>query len=658
MISLLREFTKSPIFTLLMALLIVSFAVFGLRDVFSQVGNNVVLTAGSRSVSDVEFKQRVDRIKQQQTQQGGKAFTNQEFVDNGYDVVVLNQWVQQEALLAWLDKLGVKPSAKLIVQQIAKEPAFFNAISGKFDKATYRQVLQNNGFSEKEIEDQTSDQIAASQYFDAAVAGLKAPRIFAATNGALMLQSRDASVFLLSPKNVAAPPKATDADIAAFYKDNSAILARPEIRQASVVQFTPDQFADAVQVSDDDLHKAYNDELATLANPETRSFTEITAPDAATAAKISAALKAGGDPNAVASANKGSVIPYADKSKADVPDGKIAAAAFAMQTGDISGAVQGDLGYAVIKMGDIKAGTTPTFDSERASLLTKLKQDKAADKLNQVVNDFQKAHEAGEDFAVTAQRLGLKIAQLEPLSADGKVWTPDGDAAVDPNTHQQADASKAMPPQILKDIFDLSAGGTSDVEELGNNMYAAVRVDVVRPAGLPPMTDSLKAQLAGGWMQQKMGEAVSAAADEALQRLNNGEDFAKVAASLNAPVQSLPGIDQQTGSQKAPQQVLSHIFTANPGEAFEAPINAYVIAVGRVDAVHQSDANKTNSAASTVRSQLTDTIAQDFQSMTQTGAAAAVKTRTFPVVAERALDVTPKAAAGKSASASASKAKS
>ncbi len=657
MISLLREFTKSPIFTVLIAALVVGFAFFGLRDPFSQIGTNLVLSAGSRQMTDDQFMERYNKLKQQQTQQGGQSFTNQEFVDAGQDVVMLNAYAKQLSLLAWLDKLGIKPSARLVVENIAKEPAFFSSISGKFDKATYRQMLMNSGINEKDYESQASDQIAANQYFDAAVAGLKAPRIFATSNGALMLQSRDARIFALTPKNVPAPPKPTDADIAAFYKDNSAQLSRPEIRQASVIQFQPGDFANAVEVSDADLQKAYQDELPTLATPETRTFTEITAPDAATAARISAALKAGGNPQAVASANKGSVIPYADKAKTDVPDGKIAAAAFAMQTGDISGAVQGDLGYAVIQMGAIKAGATPTFESQRQALSDKLKQDKEADKLNEVVNDFQKAHEAGEDFSVTAQRLGLKISPLDPLSSDGKVWTADGDPAVDPNTHQQADASKTMPPQVLKDIFDLSAGGTSDVEELGNSVYVAVRVDTVRPAGVPPLTDSLKAQLGGAWTQQKMSEAVAAKADEVLQRLNNGEDFAKVAADVGGQVQTMTGLDQQTGAQKLGQQILGRVFSADAGEAFEAPVNNYVIAIGRVDAIHQADADKANTASGAVRTQVTQLIAQDLQNVTQDGAMAEVKAKTFPVVAERKLDVTPKGAAGASSS-SASKAKS
>ena len=68
MISLFRDFTKSWIFTALMALLIASFAVFGLRDVFGSAGLNSVVTAGDRKVTSQQFKTQFDNYKTQQAQ--------------------------------------------------------------------------------------------------------------------------------------------------------------------------------------------------------------------------------------------------------------------------------------------------------------------------------------------------------------------------------------------------------------------------------------------------------------------------------------------------------------------------------------------------------------------------------------------------------------
>lgn len=656
MISILREFTKSWIFTLLMGLLIASFAVFGLRDVFSQVGDNVVIVAGKRQMDAGEFKKIYDQNKQEFAKQG-QVFTNEDFVAAGHDVEMLDELAKQEAFSAWLDNLGVKPSAKMVVAEIAKIPSFFNAVTGKFDKDTYKQRLAGAQLEQKDFEQQTADRIAAQQYMQAAVAGLHAPRIYAASGAALMTQTRDASFFVVSNMNVPAPAAPTDAEIQTYYKDKSALLAQPEIRQASVIQFAPAVFANQVSVSDDDIAKVYNARLDTLGTPETRSFTQITAPDAAAAARISAGLKSGGDAQSLATANKGQVINNVDKAKSAVTDSKVRDAAFAMKTGDVSGPIQGDLGYSVIRMVDIKAGNVPSLASQHDQIKSEIQQEKAADKVNEVVNEFQKAHDAGEDFTVTAKRLGLDVHPLEAMSADGKIYDfKTGAPAIDPQTHQQADYSKIMPQQIQKDIFDLAVGASSDVEELGSGTYLVVRLDGIRPAGVPPLDAGLKAELTQYWQNEKLVSAVSAKADEITQRLNGGADFAQVAAELKSPIKTVPAIDQATGGRVVGPQILGRVFATEAGHTFQAQIAQTAFVIGRVDAVHQGDPGRANALASGIGDQMTQSMASDIAVMTQNGAIAAIKAKTYRAVADRVLDVKPVAA--KAGASSASKAKS
>ncbi len=124
-----------------------------------------------------------------------------------------------------------------------------------------------------------------------------------------------------------------------------------------------------------------------------------------------------------------------------------------------------------------------------------------------------------------------------------------------------------------------------------------------------------------------------------------------------SPIQALPNIDRTTASQKLGPQITGQIFGQDAGKAFEVPYgnSGVAVIIGRVDAVHQGDPATANTAATAGREQMNESIAQDIQTMTQTGAMAAVKAKTFPAVADVALDVKP---AGKgAASSSSSKAK-
>jgi peptidyl-prolyl cis-trans isomerase D len=633
MISLLRDFTKSWIFTALMGLLIASFAVFGLRDVFGSAAGNDVIVAGDRHVTADEFKQQFDNYKTQQAQQNnGQTISNDDFVNSGAYLQMLDAIAGQTAFSAWLDKLGVKATPNMIAKQLANYQAFFNPVTGRFDKDTYRSVLAQHQLNQIEFEKSIADDLAVQQYSQAALNGVKAPRILAALEAANELQSRDARIFTLSPNNVAHPAPPSDAQLQAYYNDRKAQLQLPELRTASIIRFSAADYEKSIQVSDTDLKALYDKELPTLKTPETRSFTEISAPDAAAANAIAADLKAGKAPADTARAHKGNVITYADKAQSDIPDAKIAAAAFALKQGETSGAVQGDLGYAVLRIDSVKGGDTPSFEQARAKLADDYRKNKAADTVNDLVHKFQDAHDAGDDFAATAAKLGLKINTLPPMTSEGKTANP------------QVDYSQY--PDVVKAIFDLGAvGSTSDVQRLSDGEYFALKLDADKPAGPPPLAE-IKPQLTQYYMTEKMAEAVQAKADEAKARLDKGEDFAKVAADYKSPVQNLTSLDRVKARQSnIPASLANSIFSGQTGDRFEAvgDKSGMVYVVGRIDAIHQADVTAANTMAASARPQMGQLLGRDIASITETAARNLVKTRTYPAAAAKALGVTPPA---------------
>lgn len=641
MISLMRAFTKSWIFQGILVLLIASFAIYGLRDVFGSHPTNAVITAGGRTFTDQDFKRDFENYKRSYTEQNqGQTFSADDFVAAGQHLAMVDQLADQVGLNAWLDKIGIRPSAKLIGDQVAKGQAFINPVTGRVDKETYIKVLHENGMDVTTFERDLSDQIATAQYGDAALAGLKAPRIAAAVEAAFTTQTRDASYFVLSPDTVAKPGTPSDADLMAFYKAHTRDLTIPELRTAVVVKFDPAEIAPTIPADENALKKAYDAQKSTVGTPEQRSFVEVSAPNASAAEAISAALKAGKSPDAAAAANGGKVITYQAKTQADVPDTKIAAAAFAMKAGEVSGPVAGDLGIGVIKLTDIKPGSTPSYEAARAKLLADYQQAKAADKVNQIVNDFQKAHDTGEPFDTTVQKMGLKVVPLQPMTAQGRTGNP------------QVDYSRF--PKIVQDVYSLQVGQSSDVEEMGNGQYFAVKLVSDKPAGPPPF-DQMKPQLVQFWMMDKEATAISAEADQATTRLNAGEKLEKVAADLHVTVQTATGVDRGDSAKKLNNQMLvGHIFMAKPGETFQAPSDRIHIAIGRLDAIHQTTPAAAGAAAAAIRPQFTNSMAQDLGTITRKAARAAVKTKTYPDVAVRAIGVTP----ADQSSASSSKAKS
>lgn len=625
MINNLREFTKTWVFKVLMIVIAASFITVGGYAAFQPQLSNDVVEAGSQKVTPAEFKAKVESMKRYYEEQG-QTITNEQMIDADIPGRLATELRDQKATVAWLDQLGIRPSAKLILAEVAKIPVFFNSVTGRFDMDTYRQQLRNRDMTDTMFEADLRDQIVVQQYISSAQAGLEAPRVFAATTAAFGLQSRDMSVFILSPQNVTMPGEPTDAELTTYYQTNQARFTLPEMRQASVITFSVVNYAKDVQVSEDELRQLYESRRASLATPEVRSFVQVRAPDMGAANKISAALKAGRTPEDAAKANKGEVISYTLRPKTAVADGKIGDAAFKMQTGEVSAPVQGTLGISVVKMGEIKIGSAPSFESARAELEADLRKQRGAEKLNEASNAFATALEKGEDFDAAARRLGLTVAPLEPITAEGM-----GQSGTNYSTYGP----------LVKGIFDLpQVGSVSEVLPLGEGEYFALKLNGMRPAGAPPLAQ-IKPDLTVLWRREKAQEAISAEADKAMARIAKGESLSAVAASYKAEVRSQKGVTRQTAQQmQMPQGLAARVFTAKVGESFRAdmPVQGIpAIAIGRLDAINQSNPADANSMAAMGKRQITQELGSDVATLIQKGALTAVNAKAHPDAAYRAL---------------------
>ena len=85
MLSATRQFAKSWVAALLIGLLIVSFAIFGVNDVFKGSFTNNVVEAGSRHVSGSDFRREFDNFRKSAEEQAKRPVTTEEAVQAGLD---------------------------------------------------------------------------------------------------------------------------------------------------------------------------------------------------------------------------------------------------------------------------------------------------------------------------------------------------------------------------------------------------------------------------------------------------------------------------------------------------------------------------------------------------------------------------------------------
>ena len=633
MLSATRSFAKSWAAKILLVILALSFVVFGVQsDVFSNVGSTAVVQAGHRKVSPNDFKRQFDAYRDQLGQQTGQPVPQEALIERGVHTQMLAEMAQSEGFFAWAWKTGIRPGKALVIEKVREIPAFFDQVTGRFDPAAYRSRLAEANLTEPRFEQSLRDEIAGNHFAAALVAGTRAPRIYGALEAAYVLENRDGRWFTVDAAVVGPTPNPTDAQLTAFLNENAERLRRPELRVLSVALFTPGEAGREVTVTEEQIRQRFEFRRASLTTPEARTFVTLTAPNAAAAARIAEALRAGQDPAAVGRANGGvEPVRYDAKPQSAVADAAVGRAVFAMQPGQVSNPVQGSLGSTVIQLISVTPGRAANLEDVRGEIETELKAAGARARVYAMVEAYDKAREEGADLAAAAARSGARVIQLPPLNAEGAL--PNG---------QRINA----PPQVFQTAFALPRGGESDVVDAGGGSYFAVRVNEIIPAATPSLNE-LRAPLTQAWIQRETGRRLQARAEELAARVRRGEAIEAVAASVGAPLTVRTAATRQ--SPQAAQQggepaIIQGLFGPGRGQTFVQPISQTSFVVGRVDAVHAPAPVLAASIAEQSRVRMGGALFNELIENARRAAGEIVRVRTWPERAAAALGLDPEAA--------------
>lgn len=631
MLAAIRAFAKSWVAAVLMGVLIVSFALWGIRDVFRGRISDAVIVAGSRTISSADFKREFDQQKSRYEQQYGQPIPVDVAVKGGLDRQVLDGLAGRESFAELLRKIGLQPSDKLVVAEIEKIPAFFDPVSGRFDKKAYAQRLADNGMTVPVFERMIRDELAQQHLLMGLASGLVVPRAYAAMAAVYGLESRDVSVIEIAPGNVAQPAPPTDEQLTAFMKSHASELMRPEFRALSLVRFSPEQVQTG-PVDQAEVLKRYNFRKDTLSKPETRTIVQIPAKDQAAAAQITARLAKGEAPAAVAKSLGVDAITYAQKPQSAISDRKVAAAAFQMKPGQVQ-TVQGELGLAVVRVDQVIPGHVVTLEEIRPALEAEVRKDAAASKVDALSQAYDDAHSKGANLTEAAQKAGVPVITIPPVAKQG--------------LDQQAKPVPGLTQKILDTAFSLPAGGDSELVDAGNGEYFAVRVDKVIPPALPALAD-IKPELTRAWMMQEVAKRMEAKAGEIAARVKKGESLETVAASAGLKVSRITGLSRQTAAQNptASQEILVQTFSGKPGDVFTARNKSFGYVVGKIDSVRAGDPAALAQAAEQARPQMTVSYLREMQDAAELAARQKIKPRIDTDRARAALGLEPEPKTG------------
>src|SRR5690606_1303845 len=183
-------------------------------------------------------------------------------------------------------------------------------------------------------------------------------------------------------------------------------------------------------------------------------------------------------------------------SQSDMIDPAVAEAAFSLESGAVSGVVEGRFSPVLVKVTEIEPGKQRTLDEVRDQVRDQLAQDKANPELNRLYDEIDDRRFAGKPLKDIAAELELPFLEVAATDRTGKA--PDGSTAVEgPNAQS-----------ILNAAFQGQVGFDSDAVALADGGYGWV--DVVSVTGARQRSfEEAEADVAALWREQETRRLLS-----------------------------------------------------------------------------------------------------------------------------------------------------
>jgi peptidyl-prolyl cis-trans isomerase D len=543
---------------IVMGLIIVSFVIWGVGDMFRGFVSDKVAKVGSEVVTAQQFQNEMQNLIYQYQRRAKTSLTNAQVRAMGLDIQILQRLISDAALDQRARSLGLALSDETIAEAARSDPNLADA-SGKFSRERFDEALRDSGLGNERAFFAQQRKIYLRQQLEySLIDGVAAPKPLLAALADAKSQTRAIDYFALPPSAAGAIPTPAPDALKAFYDERKSSYRAPEYRGIDILLASPASLAKPAEVSDADARAMYEKEKDTrFGTPEKRKLQQIVFPNQAEADDAEAKLKAGANYDDIAKARNltDADLDLGEVTKADIFDPAIAEAAFSLPAGGVSGVVKGQFGFLIVRALSITPASVKPFDEVAQSIKQEIATQLASNDVQTLHDKIEYARVSGKSLVEAAKSVGLEARAIPAVDASGR--DPQG-AEVD-----LPEKAKLLAAAFASDIgVDDAALNTKD---RGYLWFSVTKVDPARDRPFDEVKDKVEAE----WRAGEVDKALSANAADLVKQLDAGAGIADLAKAKGAEVKTAKDISRAGGGGVA-SAVAAAVFGLPAGKAGSA----------------------------------------------------------------------------------------
>ena len=559
MLQDIRDRATSWVAYIIIGLLILSFAMWGIQEYFGGGSAQPVATINGNEITLPQFNQQVQQRKQVLQSILGENYQQQYPNENFVRQQVIQDMVRTELLRQEVDDAGYEISDANLIKRIQQIPQFQK--DGKFDPELYKRILESQRINQAQWENELREEDKLHQFENSIAASSFIPKTDLQRFQSISEQARDFKYALVTIN--ADEVNVSDDEIENYYNENKQFYTTPEQVKLAYIELKEQDIADNINVSDEEAKSIYESQLERYMSAELRKASHIMLKvpselgsdamewDVAMeqANELVQQLKDGADFAELAkqhsedslSAEKGGDMGFI--APGDFTNKGLEDALFSLKVGENSKAVRTEQGVQILQLVEIEEPEQESFETVREKIINERKSQLAQERFIEIADEIANlVVEQPDDLQEASESFELPIKETEFLSSSS-----NGEIFVYPKVKNVAFSDDILGEKLNSDLIEVADGHV-----------IAFRVTEHKTSEQKPLAD-IKNDVENILKVRKAAENATRKGSDLFLKLKGGESLETLASENNLEVVSHGAVRRD--DNRVPFQISDRAFS-------------------------------------------------------------------------------------------------
>ena len=445
---------------IIVLLLVLGLAGFGLQDVLSRWGTSKLATVGEVEISTEEFGQSFIREINYISQNIGKNLTIEEAKSFGLHLQVVERLINRSLLDQLLIDLKISVGDVLLLKNLKTNPNFKNA-EGNFDRKKYNDYLSKINLSENEFEKILRNDLSRELFTQILDPNFNHNQNIVKTIADHIGEERKVKLYKLNYDTNTSLQDFNKDEVRKFYENNKNNYSSKSIRKYSVLNINQSEFLNEIELTEEEIQNIYEERKQNFTQPEFRELSRIIfqTSDLANEAlnKILSNEKTFEQIGKDLNLNR-KEINFGTYSKIDLDD-ELSDFIFdaKIKKNSIVGPINGELGFELYKVNKIIPEFVLGEEKAKSQIINEIQLENSLNKLSEMIPEVEDMIASGETLEEIARKYQMNIENIEISKGD--------------------ELPKKYRNKNLKTYFDEASNDNTDLLQIEDNTFISIRLD-------------------------------------------------------------------------------------------------------------------------------------------------------------------------------------